>query len=81
MKDKKNDEIRKDSIALTEYLNRFSRNEKIVCIDRLVAGCLVPRGTIHNWMRGLARIPELHKRKIEEIVGESVFDSITICEK
>lgn len=77
----KNDEIRKDSIALRDFLNRFSNHRKTYVIDRICDGCLVPRHTVFNWARGLSRIPELHKRKIEEIFSERIFDSLTICEK
>ena len=79
--EEKNQNIRKDSEALAAFMQRFSRNEKMVIIDKLVAGCLVPRQTVHNWIHGLCRIPELHKCKIEEIVGECVFDNLTNCEK
>lgn len=79
--DKKNDEIRKDSIALRDFMNRFTRNRRTNVIDQICAGCLVPRYTVMNWARGLSRIPELHKRKIEEIFSEHIFDSLTICEK
>lgn len=79
--DSKNDEIRKDSIALRDFMNSFTRNRRTVVIDMICEGCLVPRYTVNNWARGLARIPELHKRKIEEIFSQHIFDSLTICEK
>ena len=79
--EEKNQNIRKDSEALFAFMQRFPRNEKVVIVDKLVAGCLVPRTTVHNWIHGLCRIPELHKCKIEEIVGERVFDNLTTCEK
>ena len=77
----KNNEIRKDSIALRDFMNRYTRGRRTWVIDMICAGCLVPRYTVMNWKRGLARIPELHKRKIEEIFSEHIFDSLTICEK
>lgn len=79
--DAKNNEIRKDSIALRDFLNRYANHSKTYIIDQICEGCLVPRYTVFNWMRGLTRIPELHKRKIEEIFSEHIFDSLTICEK
>ena len=72
----KNNIIRKDSAAFGEYYFGLKPYEKSVLMDKLAAGCLVPRYTIRNWARGLARIPELHKRKIEEIIGIKIFDSI-----
>ena len=68
--------IRKDSVALKEFIDRHSKNEIIVIYDKISEGCMVPRYTIHNWTRGLARIPELHKCKIEEIFEEKIFDSL-----
>ncbi len=79
--EEKKQRIRKDSECLAEFMRRFSRNERVVIVDKLVVGCLVPRQTIHNWIHGLCRIPELHKCKIEEIVGEKVFENPTNCEK
>lgn len=79
--DSKNNEIRKDSIALRDFLARYANHSKTYIIDKICEGCLVPRYTVFNWCRGLARIPELHKRKIEEIFSEHIFDSLTICEK
>lgn len=66
--------IKTDSQQLNDFLSSLSHNEKRVVIDNLCAGCLVPRYTIHNWARGLARIPALHKCKIEEIIGHEIFD-------
>ena len=79
--DSKNNEIRKDSIALRDFLNRFTRGRRTWIIDQICSGCLVPRYTVNNWARGMTRISELHKRKIEEIFSERIFDSLTICEK
>jgi hypothetical protein len=79
--DDKTNEIRKDSVALSEYLHRFQRNEMASIVDRLCEGCMVPRYTMYNWIRGLARIPQLHKCKIEEILDCKVFDSLEKCEK
>ena len=73
--------FRKDTLAFRDYLYKLSRNERVVMVDRIVQGCMVPRYTVWNWSRGLSRIPELHKCKIEEIIGEKIFDNLTICEK
>lgn len=67
------DKILTDGKSLLTFLNSLSKNEKTVVIDRLASGCMVPRRTIYNWMYSLCRIPELHKCKIEEILGENIF--------
>lgn len=69
--------IKSDSVALRDFLHSFSRNEMIVAVDRISAGCIVPRQTVHNWQHGLCRIPELHKHKIEEIFGKEIFSRLT----
>ena len=76
----KSTEIRKDSGALSDYLHKFQKHEMATLVDRLCEGCMVPRYTVHNWIRGLARIPQLHKCKIEEILGEHIFDSLVNAE-
>lgn len=73
-------EIRKDSVALRDFIQSHSKNEIVVIYDKICEGCMVPRYTIHNWIRGLARIPQLHKCKIEEIFGKSIFDKLEKCE-
>lgn len=65
-----------DSQALSAYLSRFPRPEKSSVIDNICQACMVPRHTIFNWSRGLARIPDLHKCKIEEVIGENIFSDI-----
>lgn len=83
MDNKKNKHVRfnKDAVALDQYLRRYTQHRLTLVLDQLVIGCMVPRHTILNWRRGLARIPALHKCKIEEIIGEKIFDTLTICEK
>lgn len=68
--------MKKDSIALGKFLARFSRNEHAVAIDKISQGCLVPKQTVYNWKFGLCKIPELHKRKIEEIFQTPIFDKL-----
>lgn len=67
--------IKKDSSALYDFLHSLSRNEMIVAIDKICSYCYVPRQTVHNWQHGLARIPELHKHKIEEVFRQHIFSS------
>lgn len=67
-----------DAQALATYLNRFSRPEISKVIDNLCVACMVQRYTISNWSRGLARIPALHKCKIEETIGEKIFSDIKV---
>lgn len=71
--------IKKDSIALHDFLHSFSRHEMVVAIDKITSECYIPRQTVHNWQHGLARIPELYKRKIEEIFGKEIFSRLTNC--
>lgn len=70
--DKKEQKI-KDAKMLANYLKAYSRNERVVAIDKIQDGCIVPRSTVWNWINGLARIPELYKCKIEEIFGQKIF--------
>lgn len=67
------EKLKTDAKALSDYLSTLSANEKRVTLDNLENGCRVPRYTLYNWARGLARIPELHKSKIEEIIGHKIF--------
>ena len=73
----KNNKIRKDSEALRDFLEHFKRHDKVYWITQLSEGCMVPRHTVHNWSKGLIRIPALYKLKIEEIIGQEIFDRIT----
>lgn len=72
-----NNMVKKDSIALHDFLHSFTRNEMVVAIDKICSECYVPRQTVHNWQKGLARIPELYKRKIEEIFEKQIFSQLT----
>lgn len=72
----KNNKIRKDSEALRDFLNQFSQHEKSYWITQIANGCLVPRYTVHNWVKGLSRIQELYKIRIEQIVGKEIFDKV-----
>ncbi len=69
--------IRKDSEALRDFLNRFEKHDKTYWISQLSEGCMVPRYTVLNWAKGLTRIQALYKQKIEEIIGQEIFDRIT----
>ena len=73
----KNNKIRKDSEALRDFLEQYERHDKVYWITQLSEGCMVPRHTVHNWSKGLIRIPALYKLKIEEIIGQEIFDRIT----
>ena len=67
-----------DSLAFASYLQNLSTLEKTNVIDNLCEACMVPRYTIQNWRRGLARIPAPHKCKIEETIGEKIFSDIKV---
>lgn len=72
--------IKKDSEALVDFLNSFnSRYERLMAQETICKECLIPAYTLNNWKYGLARIPELHKRKIEEIFEEEIFPRLTNC--
>lgn len=73
--------IKKDSEALCEFLSSFeSRHERMLVQERICTECLIPAYTLRNWKYGLARIPALHKRKIEEIIGKKIFSPLQIVE-
>lgn len=70
----KSTKVTKDSKALASFLNdSFSKNEKTVAIDKIMDSCFVTRQVVYNWMYGHCRIPELYKRKIEEIFSTEIF--------
>lgn len=65
-----------DAKCLSQFLDLHSRNERTVLIDKIMEGCYVKRRTVYNWKFGLCRIPELYKRKIEEIFGSKIFNGL-----
>lgn len=73
-------QMKKDSTALKTYFSGLSKGESMFITEKIVAGCKVPRTTVYNWRYGNCRIPELYKDKIEEIVGEKIFDSLNLDE-
>ena len=73
--------MKKDSAALKEFFETLSRGSQALLVEQLVTGCKVPRQTVYNWKHGLCRIPELHKDKIEEIIGKQIFDKPIVCQK
>ena len=75
--EEKSIKIRKDSEVLKEFIEQFDKHDKTFWLSKIAKGCMVPRYTVRNWYRGLSRIPELHKLKIEEIIGKEIFERIT----
>ena len=70
--------VTKDSEALQTFLASFpSRYERLAAEEQIARNCYVPKYTIRNWKYGLSRIPELHKRKIEEIFNQTIFHRLT----
>ena len=70
--------VTKDSEALQTFLDSFpSRYERLAAEEKIARDCYVPKYTVRNWKYGLSRIPELHKRKIEEIFDQSIFWRLT----
>ncbi len=51
----------------------FSEYRKLK--KKLIEGCLITPYTFDNWLYGKCRIPELHKCKIEEILGKKIFNT------
>lgn len=71
---------KKDSTALSSFLNGFeSQYARLLAKEKIAKECLVPTYTVNNWIYGLCRIPELHKRKIEEIFSSKIFTRLTDC--
>ena len=70
--------MKKDYEALADIFQNLDRTETVSLIDKIVYECKITRHTFFNWKYGVCRIPELHKDKIEEILGKRVFDKITI---
>ena len=70
--------MKKDSEALVDFLNSFpSRYERLAAEEQISRNCYVPKYTVRNWKYRLSRIPELHKRKIEEIFNQTIFCRLT----
>lgn len=67
---------KKDSEALRDFLDSLPKSRYSEVITKIAEGCMTQRYTIFNWKRGLCRIPELHKCKIEEIIGEKIFSRL-----
>lgn len=70
---KERTKITKDSIALCTYLDTFDSKQRAEKVNQIAAGCFVSRYVVYNWTYGLTRIPELFKRKIEEICNSQIF--------
>ncbi len=68
--------MKKDSTALRLYFDRFPPLESRALTKQLADSCKVARYTIYNWRYGKCRIPALAKDKIEETIGEKIFDSL-----
>lgn len=68
------EKMKKDSTALRRYLDGFPVRESSELLTRITVGCKVSRTVAFNWKYGACRIPELAKDKIEEILGEKIFD-------
>jgi hypothetical protein len=68
------DEVRiSDKEALNKYMKSVPYGEYSDVRRKIIEGCKIPTYTFSNWMSGIARIPELHKDKIEEIIRVSIF--------
>lgn len=69
-------DISKDATDLRNFIDSHTQNERAVVVDQIMGACFVPRSTVYNWKFGNCRIPELYKRKIEEIFGSKIFKSL-----
>ncbi len=63
----------KDSLALKAYIDSIPFSEYAEVKKKIIEGCLIKAHTLSNWQYGLCRIPNLHKAKIEEIIGRKIF--------
>lgn len=64
----------KDGERLLEFINNSESAElRASRITEIACGCMVTRQVVYNWMFGKTRIPALHKQKIEEVLGVSIF--------
>lgn len=63
-----------DGMALRTYLRSLPVCEAPKMAKKLADECKVPIYTFNNWRSGLARIPELAKDKIEEVIGTTIFN-------
>lgn len=64
----------KDGILLRDYLRGLPRCDSAAMATKLAEECKVPLYTFNNWRSGLVRIPELAKDKIEEVIGQQIFE-------
>ena len=69
-----------DGEKLRMYLLTLPLKDSSKMVVKLAEACKVPLHTVHNW-RGLCRIPELAKDKIEEVTGVKIFHSENILQK
>lgn len=74
MGEKKKEVKLSDKEALNKYMKSVPYGEYSNIRQKIIEGCKIPTYTLGNWMSGIARIPELHKDKIEEITGMKLFD-------
>jgi hypothetical protein len=74
MKEKNKDVKLSDKEALNKFMKSVPYGEYSDVRRKIIEGCKVPTYTFSNWMSGIARIPELHKDKIEEIIGATIFE-------
>lgn len=66
---------RQDNACLKNYLYAMPRYKRVYIGHKIAEECNVTYQTFRNWTMLITRIPELHKRKIEEILGEKIFSS------
>ena len=64
---------RQDALRLSEFLNSVPHGDYRAIVDKLLEVCMINYATFSNWRSGKCRIPELHKSKINEIAGYTVF--------
>lgn len=68
-------ESRQDNTCLKNYLNSMPRYKRVYLGHRIAEECNVTYPTFRNWLMYITKIPELHKHKIEEILGEKIFST------
>ena len=67
------EQARQDSQRLSDFLNSVPHGDYRNIVEKLIGVCMINYATFNNWRSGKCRIPDLHKSKINEIAGYTVF--------
>jgi hypothetical protein len=64
---------RNDAEKLQAYLKTVPVGNYLDVRKKIIDECMIKNHTFNNWRYGFCRIPQLHKKKIEEVIGEKIF--------